>query len=295
MAALLAMTAGCANPMAPQPPALRLSRTVDNLSGVRKGHRVTLTWSPTTETTERESVRWPTTTRICRIVNQFPLGSCGQPVAVITNSELASSHPGGHRPVVSFEDVLPDSLLSLQAQATYAVEIVNPRGRSAGLSNQIRVTLAPTEAPPASFRILLDAEGPRLSWNLGTLPPASAELSHRMRIYRRALGHTEVTLVAEQPVRLGEGEARDRDFEWERTYEYWIAPVTVLTLQGRPALEAEGEDSKALRLVVHDIFPPVAPAGVEAVYSSVGQKPFIDGQHGSRSGRIPGLPPPSRH
>ena len=41
-------------------------------------------------------------------------------------------------------------------------------------------------------------------------------------------------------------------------------------------MEVEGDDSPVVHLKVHDIFPPAVPSGLQAVFSSVGQKPFID-------------------
>ncbi len=41
-------------------------------------------------------------------------------------------------------------------------------------------------------------------------------------------------------------------------------------------MEVEGDDSKLVHLVAHDVFPPAVPSGLQAVFSSVGQKPFID-------------------
>ena len=67
----LTVVAGCAAPGAPQPPSLRIPMTVDNLSATRKGERVILTWSPPGETTDHQTMRWPTTTRICRMHQQI--------------------------------------------------------------------------------------------------------------------------------------------------------------------------------------------------------------------------------
>src|SRR5208337_3270198 len=50
----------------------------------------------------------------------------------------------------------------------------------------------------------------------------------------------------------------------------------VFAVPGRPAVEVEGDDSGLVHLTVHDIFPPAVPSGLQAVFSSVGQKPFID-------------------
>jgi hypothetical protein len=273
--ALLAAS-GCAAPGAPQPPSLRLPVAADNLSVVRKGNRVTLIWSSPTETTDHQAMRWPTTTRICRVLNQFPVNACGEPVKEINSGELVSVAPGARRPVVSFEDVLPPASIAAQNQATYAIEVVNQRGRSAGLSNQVRVPLLPVASPPADFRAVLDAQGPLLEWSVPTIPAPSPGISYRLRIYRRAHGKTDFALAGEQPYRLGEDEARDRNFEWEQEYDYKITSVTGLAVPGRPTVEVEGDDSQLVHLTVHDVFPPAVPTGLQAVFSSVGQKPFID-------------------
>lgn len=289
----LLLAAGCASPGAPQPPSLRLPATVNNLSAIRKGDRVILTWSPPSETTDRQAIRWPTTSRICRVLNQFPISVCGEPVKVIGNSDLVSVATGARRPLVSYEDVLPAALIAPQDQATYAIEVVNPRGRSAGLSNQVRIPLAPTAPPPADFRATLDAQGPLLEWNVQSMPAPSPGISYRLRISRRARGPvpaagapsagphppasaTDFVLVADVTYRLGEGEARDSNFEWEQEYDYKIESVTVLAVPGRTAEEIEGNDSNLVHLIVHDVFPPAVPSGLQAVFSSVGQKPFID-------------------
>jgi hypothetical protein len=40
--------------------------------------------------------------------------------------------------------------------------------------------------------------------------------------------------------------------------------------------QVEGDDSPAIRIIAHDIFPPAVPAGLQAVYSGEGQKLFVD-------------------
>jgi hypothetical protein len=288
--AVLALATGCASPGAPQPPSLRLPQPVNNLSAVRKGNRVVLTWSPATETTDHLPMRWPSTTLICRVLNQFPIRDCGAPAARIPSSELASQAPASRRPTVSFEDVLPPALIAPQNQATYAIEAINQRGRSAGLSNQVRIALAPAVPPPTGFRAALDAQGPLLQWEMAAIAPLPPGASCLLRIERRttstalpsagtpgsrrAPASEAFSSVAEQPCHSGPGQARDATFEWEQEYDYKAEAVTVLP--GQPATEVEGDDSSVVHLVTHDVFPPAIPSGLQAVYSSVGQKPFID-------------------
>lgn len=271
--ALLALAVGCASPGVPQPPSLRLPMAVDNLSAVRKGSRVVLSWTPPQETTDHQSMRWPSTTRICRVINQYPTNVC-EAVKEIRTGDLATVQPGARRPVVTFEDILPASLISPQNEATYAIEVTNQRGDSAGLSNQVRISLVPVPAAPGNFRVHVDAQGSVLRWSAPPVVPIGG-LGYRTRLYRRAQGTKDFALVAEQPYRVGENEARDNSSEWEQSYEYKVAAVTVQE-RAKLATEVEGDDSTVLSVKVHDVFPPAVPTGLQAVFSSVGQKPFID-------------------
>ena len=69
--------------------------------------------------------------------------------------------------------------------------------------------------------------------------------------------------------------ARDSSFEWEKTYSYRVTPVSIETRQAGE-VQVEGEDSPAVRIVAHDVFPPAVPSGLQAVYSGEGQKSFVD-------------------
>ena len=76
--------------------------------------------------------------------------------------------------------------------------------------------LLPAAPPPADFRATLDAQGPLLEWDVRSIPAPSPGVTYRLRIYRRARGKTISRWPVEQPYRLGEDEARDRNFEWEQ-------------------------------------------------------------------------------
>jgi fibronectin type 3 domain-containing protein len=41
-------------------------------------------------------------------------------------------------------------------------------------------------------------------------------------------------------------------------------------------MTVEGDDSNSVTIFTRDIYPPSEPTGLQAVYSSVGQKPFVD-------------------
>ena len=96
---------------------------------------------------------------------------------------------------MTYSDTLP---LQLEEEnpagfATYAVEIMNDRGRSAGLSNQVVIPLAPTIAPPSQVSAEVSADGVRVSWSGGDQPRCSCRadlsLSHRAASGRRRRIH----------------------------------------------------------------------------------------------------------
>ncbi len=278
----LALLAGCGTPGAPQPPALELPRIAENLAGSRKASRVTLAWTPPTHTTEGQLLRrnklGPTV--ICRAVNDFPMATCVDAVGQVPPTATPTPTPSPRQPArMEFASELP---LSLQEQnptgfAAYAVEVRNWRGRSAGLSNQINIPLAPTLPPPADFRAEVTADGILLSWTGLPHPHPAPELGHFYRIYRRAQGAESAAVAGEVTLHLEpQGTFVDRGFEWEKTYSYWITVVTVVSKEGNKIAEVEGEDSPAVTVFTHDIFPPAVPQNLESVASGVGQKPFID-------------------
>ena len=84
----------------------------------------------------------------------------------------------------------------------------------------------------------------------------------------------------------------DATSEWEKAYAYRINVVSVARWRAShcpPAQSgvttfpdcaneatAEGDDSPEIKVVAHDVFPPAVPAGLQAVFSGEGQKPFVD-------------------
>src|SRR4030088_441429 len=63
---LLAFLTGCASVGPPLPPSLELPKPPNDLGAQRKGDRVLLTWTVPSVTTDRQRVRRPGPTWICR-------------------------------------------------------------------------------------------------------------------------------------------------------------------------------------------------------------------------------------
>src|SRR4029077_6204252 len=270
------MLMSCASIGPPQPPSLELPSPPSDLRAARKGDEVTLTWTAPTRTTDRKTARRLGRTRICRGLDPV-LQQCGSPVgeAAAANAKIKS----GVREVQStYVDTLPEQLEREHPLefATYAIEVPNASGRSAGLSNQARVLLAPTLPPPRDFEPQVTAQGVVLSWT-GEPRPPDPQRSYVYRVYRRPENSQQGILVGELPV-TGETKITlaDRNIEWEQTYYYRANVTTVAAPPGSPEVRVEGNDTREVKILAHDIFPPGVPTGLQAVSSGPGQQRFID-------------------
>lgn len=273
---LLWCAAGCGAPGVPMPPSLALPRPVDDLAAMRKGGRVVLTWTEPMQTTDRQNIRRLGPTVICRAIGEFPMKEC-QVVKQLRPEDLHSLSPvAGRRPQVMFEDALSPQMQSATQFATYAVEVRNRRDKSAGLSNQVRVSLAPSLPAPNDLRAEVTADSVVLSWTAPELLPGAANLRFFYRVFRKLANAPDYTLIQELAAKTGAETVGDRSFEWEHAYDYRVTSVTRVQLAAGEQMEFEGDDSPVIHVFPHDIFPPAIPTGLQAVFSGVGQKPFID-------------------
>jgi hypothetical protein len=270
----------CGTPGAPLPPSLELPKPVTDLRAARKGDKVYLAWSPPTQTTERQTIRHLGPTRVCRSL-ETPMKDCVSVVRQLPPARLPrSGSQTTPKSQAEYIDSLPREIQQENptAQVTYAVLVVNESGRSAGLSNQVQVPAAPTLPAPANLNAQVTAQGIVLSWSCGLAPTrALPYIQYRVRVYRRRENAKADTNVGEVEIRdCSKTELLDQSFEWEQTYSYRAMVVTVVSVPGKPEMQVEGDDCAAIRAFPHDVFPPAVPTGLQAVFSGVGQAPFID-------------------
>lgn len=280
---LLALAAGCAAPGVPEPPSLELARPVRDLRAMRKANQVHLTWSIPTETTDHHAFHHVGKTKICRAF-EAEMRDCETPVIELSPQSLAQTHAtspnanGKTAPQASYTDQLSPSvqMQSPRSNLIYAVSVLNSYGKSAGLSNQVQVPSAPTLAAPANLKAQLSQQGIELTWAPVASPSDIAGLRYEYRVYRRDVQTGKDAIAGEVPVsNESNPKLLDSTFEWEKTYDYRLTVVTYIE-QVSGVEQVEGDDTPALRVVAHDIFPPGTPAGLQAVFSGPGQKPFID-------------------
>jgi hypothetical protein len=272
---LLVLTA-CATIAPPQPPSLELPKPPADLRAARKGNKVLLTWTIPSVTTDRQSVRSRGATRICRGTEPL-LATCGT---------AAGEAPANHAAVISkkskatYADTLPSDLVESDSSGfiSYAVEVTNAGGRSAGLSNQVRVSLARTLPPPANFAARVTNPGVELTWtNDAPHDGSQQQVRYLYRVYRRLEGTDREILAGEVPTGSEPGVAlTDSNIEWGKTYEYRAETVTIISSEGKAEVQVEGDDTPEIKVFAEDVFPPAVPSGLQAVFSGAGGQSFID-------------------
>jgi hypothetical protein len=283
-----ACLSGCGVPGIPLPPSLNLPQPVTDLRAIRKGNRVRLVWTVPSLNTEHRAIRNSGPMEVCRSPGK-ELKECRHPVGQLTASAVLLAAPAPARPAqgekpkktkltASYVDTLPDEAFRPPAASiTYAIDCLSDKQRSAGLSNLVQVPGAPAVPPPEGMRAQVTSAGVVVGWQAVPERFLAPGFQYEYRVYRRADAQASDTLVGTLGLETSNPpEIVDRDFEWEKTYEY---RATVATL-GPPAegskTQVEGEDTPWLKVWAHKVFPPEAPTGLQAVFSGVGQQPFVD-------------------
>ena len=267
---------GCGMPGAPQPPSLNLPVPVNDLSAVRAGNQVALTWSMPTRNTDKLLLLANVAVRICR--NQPSAANC----SAIASLQLAPGADG------SFTDALPPELTAGSPHIlNYFVELDNRKGRSAGLSNAAPILAGATPPPVSGLTVAMRPDGVLLSW--APAPPGSSPVSirlERMLLTPPAKKPAQGPLAPppealEQNLLVESGAPSDRALDthirFGESYEYRAQRVIRLTVNGQ-TLELASALSPPLRIDAENTFPPAVPAGLvaAAVPAANGAPPAID-------------------
>jgi len=214
------------------------------------------------------------------------MSECANPVGEVPAPQLPGASPQktkSAKPVAkvqaNYTDNLPRALLGENpgARIFYTVSVLNGNGRSAGISNVVHVPAVAAQPPLSDFQAQVTAEGVVLSWTRIPGAPETGALRQTYRVYRRLEGGNTDTVVGEVSVDASSAtQLVDHTFEWEKTYSYRVSVVTLIPEEDRTETQFEGDDTPAVRVFAHDVFPPAVPSGLQAVFSGVGQQPFID-------------------
>lgn len=280
-------------PAAPQPPSLDLPERVGDLSAVRTGNQVVLTWTMPKRDTDKMPLKGNVTVRICRneSAGQDTSSDTGSGCSAAAKFDLSPSADG------AFTDTLPPALAEGAPRVlTYFVELDNRKGRSAGLSNGARILAG--EAPPAIEGLAAEMrrDGVLLRWT--PAPPEAAPVAIRLLRHlvsppanQPAESKSAKTVIAPHPEATEQnllvepgphgnndpGRALDSSIEFGATYEYRTQRVARVNIDGK-MLELAGPLSAPVRIAAVNVFPPAVPRGLAAVAAEgeAGAGPAID-------------------
>lgn len=273
---IIATLTGCGVPGAPQPPSSGIPKFVGDLKAVRKGETVTLTWTSPTETTDGELIRKPGKMLVQRAVNGRNITELKfQTIAEVPLDPTLKKERGEE---TTAKDTLNDSLRSANAEfAIYIVLAQGNNGRSNGLPNRASIPLVQNAPAPTNVTAQPVPMGIQIKWDEAA-PPANntpLQTQYTYKIMRRLQGSNERVLVKQLAANSADKQFIDTGIEWEKSYQYWITPLTLWQSENRKG-EVEGDDSAIVDVLAHDSFPPAAPTSVQAVFSPVQPNSFID-------------------
>lgn len=271
---IIATLTGCGVPGAPMPPSLDIPKFVGDLKAVRKGETVTLTWTTPTETTDGELIRKPGKLLVQRALTSGH--DAELQFQTISELPLEPALKEGRGEQATAKDTLTDALRSGGAEfAVYSVLAQGQNGKSFGLPNRVSVPLMQSLPAPHNVSAHLVSQGVMLKWEEALPQPSLSQMEQfKFKIMRRLQGSNEAVLV-KQVNASAYGGLVDNTIDWEKNYQYWITPVTQWQADNRNG-EIEGDDSAVVDIFAHDSFPPAAPSGLQAVYSSAPPNSFID-------------------
>jgi hypothetical protein len=270
---------GCGMPGAPQPPSLHLPDRVTDLSASRAGNQVSLAWTMPKRDTDKLLLQGNVRARVCR--KETSAGKC----IAAGSAQFAPAADA------AFTATLPNALLSGEPRVvTYYVELLNGKGRSAGLSNDAEILAGAAPDAVSGLSAEMRKDGVLLKWT----PGATGAGSTVIRIERKLLTPAkakpqqgplappvepmERTLLVQPGARRGEaGEAIDEDIRFGESYEYRIQRVAQVKVNGQN-LELAGPLSAPVRIDAEQRFPPERPSGLAAVATAgeAGAGPAID-------------------
>ncbi|SFS05099.1 hypothetical protein SAMN05421771_1033 [Granulicella pectinivorans] len=276
---------GCASPGNPRPPSLNLPDKATDLSALRIGDRVKISWSPPTRTTDGVDIGFPVTVEICRDpVLPPPRVKPPRPVPVPCTAVL---HLPGHAGASTAEDKLPASLLAGPRLAiAYRIRLLNPSGRSAAPTAPVFAPSGPAEPVVAAFHATQTRPGVVLEW--GPTPPEAAVEVTRTLVQPQAAAPKEkkqgdipvgkktdpAAPVLLRPATPANG-MLDTAPVTGLTYTYTAQRISNVELGGR-ALQLRSEPTSTISVALRDTFPPAPPRGLESVPGSLNGKATLD-------------------
>ena len=273
----LLLLGGCASPGNPRAPSLHLQKVAAAPQAERLGDQVLLTWTTPAATTDGGKPEPPLTAVICRETQAAP-ASCTPVLRV-------PAAPGSNG---SAAETLPPALLATPGLLAYRVELLNRRGRSAGLSEPAFAAAGKAPAPAGSLTLSGQAGGTLIAW-AAVASPGAMQVSRTPAAATKPPGHpasasaglngNPLATVLLRPPDQGRAagsasgpasvsgliDASVLDPRAEGVaFRYIAQRVETVTLAAH-TLELHGIPSPPAMFTYAFTFPPRAPAGLLAV------------------------------
>jgi hypothetical protein len=295
---MIAATVGCASPAPPRAPSLNLPEVVKDLAATRVGDEVRLHWTTSAKTTDHMDIKGQVTAEICRITPTAP-NSTSRPAPACT---VVKRLPVQSGPTQATE-ILPATLtIDPPTLLAYRVQLFNYNARSAGLSNEAFAAAGAAPPPVAQLRAVASRQGVILEWqktdttaevvldrllegpvNAVVTPAPAKAAPPRTTSRQRKPPLTPASAPASKPQALpmtsstpaeiklqvpkqsaDPGGTVDQTTKTGETYTYTAQRVRSVSIDGH-SLELRSAVSSPITYIARDVFPPLAPTGLEAV------------------------------
>ncbi len=278
-----ALLASCVAPGEPTSRHPVVPTAITDLAARQSGSTVLLTFTLPQKSMDRESLAEPPTIEIYRAA--LPPGAVPDRrtpwrlVYTIPSEQVDSYGEGGR---IEFSDhLVPDDLTHPDGTLlAYLVRTRAVKARASGDSNVSSARVYPPPEAPQDLRVSVTESAIALSWrdHSDTGAPPKTQV---YRVYRE---ETEPPPPDAQPTaKLKElsppelldettaTEFRDERFEFGHTYVYFVRTVVQY---GSDSVESDVPMGSSALITPRDIFPPAAPAGLEAaIVSATPQAP----------------------
>lgn len=265
---LLTALSGCGTPGAPQPPSLKMPRTVTDLGAERNGDVLMLHWTNPKKTTDGLLIHEMIDAQICRLEEKDRCVAVGH----------ASGEPGKEG---SFQGTLTGDLVAGKPRPVrYSVELMSPKGQTAGDSNFALVLAGAAPEPVTHLSAEVRADGVALRWEAKDATPVRL---HRKLVKAVALAPAvekqseglmkpapealERDLMEDTPSEAPRAGTLDSSARFGEQYIYTAQRVVQVKVDGK-SLELTSAVSAPVPVNVVDVFPPAVPQGLVAVYVS---------------------------
>jgi hypothetical protein len=278
---------------------------VTDLTAQRVGQNVHLHWTTPERTTDGLAVPSPLIAEVCREENASMVNPAQtKPVAA---AKSAGKNSGAAAPqtiagcdvvlhitvkpgAMDADDPLPAALAADPVRPLgYRVRILNPKGRSAGLSLPAFAAAGDAPSPVMGLHAIAERDGALLEWQ-PVEGNVLVELDRTLATHAAAkhpAQRSELDLSEEEPteIRLRTGKedapAKDPGGTVDRTavrgqqYSYRAQRIRVVEMAGS-RLELRSTVSAAASLTMKDRFAPSAPTGLASIPGTANGRPVID-------------------